>query len=74
MTNNIISLNERLEKWKRIYTSQCGTFHVVVSSRGFLKVIFEDDQKKPILLDFFESVRFMSEVSKGFEDMVMDAI
>jgi len=71
--DNIISLADRLERWQHIYTSPNGEFAVTVSSRGYLKVSFRDDQKKPIYLDFFESVRFMSEVSKGFEAVVMDA-
>lgn len=70
--DNVISMAERLERWQHIYTSPNGEFYVTVSSRGFLKVDFRDD-KKSILLDFFESVRFMSVVSKGFEEMVIDA-
>lgn len=71
--DNVISMAERLERWQHIYTSPNGEFYVTVSSRGCLKVSFRDDQKKPIFLDFFESVRFMSEVSKGFEEVVIDA-
>jgi len=71
--DNIISLVDRLERWRHVYTSPNGEFNVTVSSRGYLKVSFREDQKDTICLDFFESVRFMSEVSKGFEMIVMDA-
>jgi len=71
--NKVISLAERLERWEHIYTSPAGEFYVSVSSRGTLKVMFKDDSKKPIFLDFFESVRFLSDVSKGFEKVVVDA-
>jgi len=71
--DNIISLVDRLERWRHVYTSPNGEFNVTVSSRGYLKVSFREDQKDAICLDFFESVRFMSEVSKGFEMIVMDA-
>lgn len=72
--NNIISLSDRLERWQNAYVSPNGDFYVSVSSRGYLKISFRDENKKTVYLDFFESVRFMSEVSKGFETMVMDAI
>ncbi len=71
--NKVISLGERLERWQHVYTSPRGEFQVTVSSRGFLKVSFRDGHKDPIFLDFFESVRFMSDISKGFEQMVVDA-
>ena len=72
MKDNVISIRDRIERWKHIYTSPAGNFKVSVSNMGKLKL--EAASKEQICLDFFESVCFMSEVSKGFEEMTLDSI
>lgn len=72
MKNNVISIRDRIERWKHVYTSPAGNFKVFASSMGKIKL--EASSKEQICLDFFESVRFMSDVSKGFEEMTLDSI
>lgn len=72
-SNNVISLADRLERWQKVYDSPCRSFYVTASTNGALRVNFVNS-KESVHLDFIESVRFMSEVSKGFEDMMMDTL
>ena len=69
-STNVISLQDRLEKWSTVYRSPTGEFTVRASNRGILKIDF--DKSKVVCLDFFESVKFLSDVSKGFEEMTLD--
>lgn len=73
MKNNVISIKNKLEKWRNVYTSPDTKFSVSASSMGNLKIQFMR-KEQAIHLDFFESVRFMSDVSKGFEEMTLDTI
>lgn len=72
--DNIISLADRLERWKKVYTSPQSEFDIVVSSRGNLKIVFKNREAVPsVNLDFIESVKFMSDVSKAFEEVMIDS-
>ena len=74
MSNNVISLKDKLERWRCVYTSPNSKFSVFASSMGNMKLQFMTKDVPPVHLDFFESVRFMSDVSKGFEEVTFDTI
>lgn len=74
MPNNVISIKDKLERWRLIYTAPDRDFTVYASTMGNLKINFSKKNQNGIHLDFFESVRFMSDVSKGFEEMTFDTI
>jgi len=74
MKNNVISIKDKIERWQHVYTSPNSKFNVHASSMGNMKIQFLSNKMKPIVLDFFESVRFMSDVSKGFEEVTLDTI
>jgi len=60
--SNVISLNEKLEVWKLIYTKD--QFRVHLSSHGRFKIF---SGSEITYFDFFDSVLFLKELSEALE-------
>lgn len=67
----VISLADKLERWQVTYTSPCGTLRVQTSSHGRIKFNVHGHPRST-LLEFTESVSFLSQVSIGMEDVMKE--
>lgn len=63
----VISLADKLERWQMTYTSPCGSLLVQTSNHGRIKFIVPGADQLT-LLNFLDSVNFLSQVSIGVED------
>ena len=61
--SNVVSLADRSETWNKSY--QMGDFTAYVSNRGRIKLRIGE---KMVVMDTIESVDFMGQVSKMYED------
>jgi hypothetical protein len=64
---NVISLAEKLEKWITVFETDSKEIIVNASSNGRLSFQFNGEIHK-VKLSTVESVRFLSEISKGMEE------
>lgn len=65
--NNVVSLAGKLERWDEVYTSPDGQLYISASNHGRLSFTSAGNT---VRLEFVESVRMLSEVSKGIEEVM----
>lgn len=68
---DVVSLADKLERWQVTYVSPCGSLRVQTSNHGRIKFNMTG-QTHGTLLDFIDSVSFLSQVSIGMEDAMKE--